>query len=159
MARIDPDDPRAPYQQIADDLRREITSGVLAPGKRLDSSRQLAARYGVAPMTVHQALRVLRDEGLVDTLQGRGAFVRDENEPRPLDIQTQVNQLQEQMEQLWSRVVAEEADEVTELRRKVGVLEAQLMELYARLGQPYPHDTGAGDPGEAPTRHRKASGA
>jgi DNA-binding GntR family transcriptional regulator len=36
----------------------------------------LAARFGIAPMTVQNALKVLRDGGVVDSRQGAGVFVR-----------------------------------------------------------------------------------
>lgn len=72
---VNPNDPRAPYLQIADELRQAITSGRLAPGERLESGRKLAQRHGVAPMTVQQALRELRSQGLIVTWQGRGAYV------------------------------------------------------------------------------------
>jgi DNA-binding GntR family transcriptional regulator len=73
---VNPNDPKAPYLQIADELRRAIQTGELAPGERLESGRKLAQQYGVAPMTVQQAIRELRNEGLVVTWQGRGAYVR-----------------------------------------------------------------------------------
>lgn len=71
------DDPRAPYLQIADDLRQAIQVGELAPGARLPSQHDLSARYGVARMTVQGALRELRQEGLIYSRQGQGVFVRD----------------------------------------------------------------------------------
>ena len=63
--------------QVADELRDSIDSGGLKPGERLPSGRDLARRYGVAPMTVSHALDVLRGEGLVEAYQGRGVFVTE----------------------------------------------------------------------------------
>ena len=71
------DDPRPPFQQLADDLRAAIAAGELAAGQRLPSTRDLAEQYGIAPMTAQSAIRVLRDEGLVVSQQGRGTFVHD----------------------------------------------------------------------------------
>jgi DNA-binding GntR family transcriptional regulator len=71
----DPNDPRPPYLQVADDLRTAIAAGSFQAGQRLPSSRELARRYGVAPMTIHHAVGVLRDERLVVSYQGRGVFV------------------------------------------------------------------------------------
>jgi DNA-binding GntR family transcriptional regulator len=57
-------------------LRRDIASGRYPVGEQLPSARELADRYGVAGMTVTNAIGVLRDEGLVTTRQGsRGATV------------------------------------------------------------------------------------
>lgn len=76
--------PRAelPSRRIAQELRREIVAGELAPGKKLPSERQLAAQYGIARNTAREAVRILADEGLVTSEHGRGVFVREK--PRVL---------------------------------------------------------------------------
>ena len=58
----------------ADELRDSIDSGG-SSREHLPSGRDLARRYGVAPMTVSHALDVLRGEGLVKAYQGRQVFV------------------------------------------------------------------------------------
>lgn len=63
-------------RRIHETLREQITSGALPSGSRLPSHIELAASYGVAPMTVRQVLALLEDEGLVSREQGRGTFVR-----------------------------------------------------------------------------------
>jgi DNA-binding transcriptional regulator YhcF (GntR family) len=75
-------DPRPPYQQAADVIREEIKSGKLAPGDQLPSHRELQERFGVANMTARSALRVLREEGLIYTVQGRGSYVADVIDPQ-----------------------------------------------------------------------------
>jgi DNA-binding GntR family transcriptional regulator len=70
-------DPRPAYLQVADDLRASISGGTFKPGERLPSGRDLARRYGVAPMTISHALDVLREEQLVEAYPGRGVFVTD----------------------------------------------------------------------------------
>jgi GntR family transcriptional regulator len=70
-------DPRPAYLQVADDLRASIANRTFKPGERLPSGRDLARRYGVAPMTISHALDVLRGEQLVEAYQGRGVFVTD----------------------------------------------------------------------------------
>ncbi|WP_367125452.1 GntR family transcriptional regulator [Streptomyces phytohabitans] len=70
-------DPRPPYQQVADLIRGEITSGKIKSGEQLPSHRELQERFDIASMTARSALRVLRDEGLIYTVQGRGSYVRD----------------------------------------------------------------------------------
>lgn len=74
-------DPRPVYRQIADQLRADILSGTLQPGSMLPSLRALTETYGVALMTVRQAIDVLKTEGLVDAEHGRGVMVR---RPAPL---------------------------------------------------------------------------
>lgn len=75
MTKRPSSDTRPPYQRMADVLRDEIQRGVLQPGQQLPSHRELQERFEVANMTARSALRVLRDEGLIYTVQGRGSFV------------------------------------------------------------------------------------
>ncbi|MEV5441996.1 GntR family transcriptional regulator [Streptomyces sp. NPDC052644] len=70
-------DRRPPYQHAADELRREIKQGRFKPGQQMPSVRELQERFGVANMTARSALNVLRDEGLIYTIHGRGSFVAD----------------------------------------------------------------------------------
>jgi GntR family transcriptional regulator, transcriptional repressor for pyruvate dehydrogenase complex len=67
-------------EQIVRRLGEAIGAGVLAPGERLPSELELASQLGVAPMTLRQALQILRDAGFVETRRGRtgGSFVRDD---------------------------------------------------------------------------------
>ncbi|MDA3644154.1 winged helix-turn-helix domain-containing protein [Saccharopolyspora indica] len=80
MDALDPDDPRPPFQQVANSLRAAIRTRKLEPGDRLPSYGELAERFGVSPMTVQKAIGVLRDEGLVVSRQGKGSFVRQRTE-------------------------------------------------------------------------------
>jgi GntR family transcriptional regulator len=73
---IDPSSDRAVYKQIADHLRAAIGKGRLREGDQLPSEAQLMAHYGVARMTVRNALRILQDEGLITAEHGRGVYVR-----------------------------------------------------------------------------------
>jgi CheY-like chemotaxis protein len=65
------------YQSIALDLRERIASGGLKPGQQLPASAVLAKQYGVALMTVRQALALLEQEGMVEARHGAGTFVID----------------------------------------------------------------------------------
>jgi GntR family transcriptional regulator len=73
---VDPASDRAVYKQIADHLRAAISRGGLREGEQLPSEAQLMEHYGVARMTIRNALRVLQDEGLVTAEHGRGVYVR-----------------------------------------------------------------------------------
>lgn len=64
------------YKHVADDLRAQIRSGKLHAGARLLSLSQLGEQYGVSGDVARQAIGLLRAEGLVETRQGSGAFVR-----------------------------------------------------------------------------------
>lgn len=69
------EDPRPPYLQAAEALRNAILSGELSPGERLPSANDLRDRFGVSSSTVQNALRVLKQEGLVYSQLGRGSYV------------------------------------------------------------------------------------
>ncbi len=60
--------------QLAGILRERITAGKLGP--RVPSIMELAGESGLSAATVKRALRLLRDEGLIYTVPGRGTFVR-----------------------------------------------------------------------------------
>ncbi|TYB49517.1 winged helix-turn-helix domain-containing protein [Actinomadura chibensis] len=74
---------RPGYLQIADDLRKQISDGRLAPGQSLPSTAQLSDQYEVSAGVVKAAISVLRTEGAVIGQQGKGVFVRDQAERRP----------------------------------------------------------------------------
>lgn len=77
-------DPRPPYLQIADDLRRQINSGRYGPGDKLPSNKAMAADYRTSTETIRRALRALMDEGLVGAHSTLGTFVlRPAAEPEP----------------------------------------------------------------------------
>lgn len=85
MSLLDPDDPRPPYQQVAAAIRAAILTRTIAPGDKLPSQKELGERYGVARMTVQQALRILKDDGLVTSRQGSGMYARERTE-RPVGL-------------------------------------------------------------------------
>lgn len=66
------------WRQIQSRLEQDIASGVLAPGARLPTEKDLAERHGVNRHTVRQAIAALEEAGLVTVEQGRGSFVRDQ---------------------------------------------------------------------------------
>ena len=72
--KIDNDSPEHPYVQLAGLLREQIKSGKTGP--RVPSIMELAEASGLSAATVKRALRLLRDEGLIYSVPGRGTFVR-----------------------------------------------------------------------------------
>ena len=76
LGQIDRADDKPPYRQIACMLRDAISSGQLVAEERLPSEASLIDHFGVARMTVRQAVQELRSEGLVISEHGRGVFVR-----------------------------------------------------------------------------------
>ena len=64
------------YAQVIGELRRRIESGEYPPGSLLPSEHQLSDEFQIARPTVVRALRVLRQDGWIETQQGKGSFVR-----------------------------------------------------------------------------------
>ena len=75
MDEIDHEGPVPKYQQLANLLRAGIESGAYPEGRPVPTERMLTQTFGIAVGTVKKAISVLRDEGLVYTVSGRGVFV------------------------------------------------------------------------------------
>jgi GntR family transcriptional regulator len=73
--KIDRGDPADLYEQVAGEIRRAIAEGEAKPGERLPPAKDLAAVLGVNTNTVFRALRMLRDEDLLEFRRGRGISV------------------------------------------------------------------------------------
>jgi DNA-binding FadR family transcriptional regulator len=76
-------------ETVARRLIQAITLGLLLDGERLPAESQLASQFGVSPVTLREALAMLRDMGLVETRRGSrgGSFIRalDDSEPAQLE--------------------------------------------------------------------------
>ncbi len=75
MVHLDYRDSRPIYEQIADNFRNQIRAGVLLPGDKLPSVRELASTLAINPNTIHRAYLQLETEGWVANRGGRGCFV------------------------------------------------------------------------------------
>jgi GntR family transcriptional regulator len=73
--KVDRGDPTDLFEQVAGEIRRAIAEGEAKPGERLPPAKDLAAVLGVNTNTVLRALRLLRDEGLLEFRRGRGISV------------------------------------------------------------------------------------
>ncbi len=73
--KVDRSDPLALHDQVAAEIRRAIADGEAGPGERLPLAKDIAAILGVNKNTVLRALRILREEGLLDFQRGKGITV------------------------------------------------------------------------------------
>ena len=107
MITINYRDPRPIYEQIQTELRRLMLSGVLPPGSRLPSVRELAGQLAINPNTILEA------DGYILSVAGKGSFV------------AQVDQLAEQQKKQAVDAFRAAAQKL----RQLGLTQAQLAQL------------------------------
>lgn len=94
---IDPDLPVPLGVQLRGVIEYGIVCGQLPAGLRLPPVRAMASQLNIAPMTVSQVYKELKDSGLLETKPGHGTFVSasipDQVRPAILDLQLRIDQL------------------------------------------------------------------
>jgi GntR family transcriptional regulator len=75
--RLDRTAPEPLYRQLADLIRGQIERGELRPRTAIPSIESLAAEHELSAVTVKQAIDVLKREGLVHGVPGKGTFVAE----------------------------------------------------------------------------------
>lgn len=73
-------DPRPIYEQVRDNFRILMLSGVLPPDYKMPSVRELATSLAINPNTIQRAYRELESEGYICSVPGKGSFVCDMSE-------------------------------------------------------------------------------
>lgn len=147
------------YQRIASALRAQISSGELAVGDPLPSTRKLMEIHEASNNVVRNAVEVLRQEGLVHGQPGKAVYVRatpkvvEEERATLRAVGNEVAELREQLRLLADQQPSEVIAKVDELRADVSRLRDDLWTLYDRLGQPRPEGH------SSPPSKRRKSGA
>lgn len=83
------------YEQIVQQVEDSILKGQLKPGDQLPAERDLAQRFGVSRTAVREAVKALREKGLVEAYSGRGTFVTNGTSHairQSLDLLIRINQ-------------------------------------------------------------------
>jgi DNA-binding transcriptional regulator YhcF (GntR family) len=111
MLKLDPKASGPLHERIAAAVRNALATGVLRPGERLPTARELATQLDVNANTVLRAYRQLSAEDLVDLRRGRGAIVQGEPD----------------LARLYQLV-----DELVAEARRLGVTRGELIGLIAR---------------------------
>lgn len=75
MVHLDYRDIRPIYAQIVDGYREQIQAGILQPGEKLPSVRELAVQLSINPNTIQRSYRQLEALGWIATVPGKGCFV------------------------------------------------------------------------------------
>ncbi len=83
------------FEQIVQQVEESIFNGQLKPGDQLPAERDLAHRFGVSRTAVREAVKTLREKGLVEAYSGRGTFVTNGTSQairQSLDLMVRINQ-------------------------------------------------------------------
>jgi GntR family transcriptional regulator len=97
-AEIDHDGIEYVYEQFADAITARVESGYYTI--KLPAERALAEEFGVSYITVRHAMKILREHGLIVSIQGRGTYVAPDYRiaPQSAEIQTPTSQSQSSRE-------------------------------------------------------------
>ena len=103
MFELDMKSRKAISDQIIDNMKELIISGVLPADSRISSVRELAGQLLVNPNTVQKAYRILESQGYIYTVKGRGTFVSDTGTLRPdkRELQDAEHSLRDSLSKLY----------------------------------------------------------
>ncbi|MYV48194.1 MULTISPECIES: winged helix-turn-helix domain-containing protein [unclassified Streptomyces] len=113
---------RAAYLQIADEFKRKIRDGELAPGDKLPSEAELMTKHGVSRTVARQAISRLREDGYAISHQGKGSFAALPGEGASAKRSTEFEQITEYLSEVRRDVrrLAERMDQLEDLVRQQG---------------------------------------
>jgi GntR family transcriptional repressor for pyruvate dehydrogenase complex len=83
------------YEQIVQQIEESILGGALRPGDQLPAERELAQQFGVSRTAVREAVKCLREKGLLEAFSGKGTFVTNSTSQairQSLDLMTRIGQ-------------------------------------------------------------------
>jgi GntR family transcriptional repressor for pyruvate dehydrogenase complex len=126
------------YEQIVEQIEGSILKGALKPGNQLPAERELAQQFGVSRTAVREAVKALREKGLVEAYPGRGTFITSGTPTsirQTLDRMVRVDQqegtahlveVREILEPEIAALAASRADEeaIAEMRDAIAVMDA-----------------------------------
>jgi len=104
------------YQQIVDQIKAQIASGTLEPGDQLPTVRALATDLRINFNTVARAYRMLDEERIISTQQGRGTYITEKPPPKVTE-----RMRRESIENLARRYIEEAA--------RLGFTEAEIRQM------------------------------
>lgn len=120
------------YQQLREQMRAHIATGIWPPGSAIPSERQLASATGLSRMTVRQAVSELTHEGLLRRIQGKGTFVVTERVDREVEgVYSFTEGVLAQGRRPGSRVIRQTVTPATE--EEAGLLAVEPGEPLVRL--------------------------
>ncbi len=135
------------YEQIVQQIEASILDGTLKPGDQMPPERELAEQFGVSRTAVREAIKALREKGLLEAYSGRGTFVTDGTSQavrQSFDLMVKVGQgdglqyLEEIREMLEPEIAALAAQRVEEqhlatMREAVATMDGSLRDPDAYI--------------------------
>ncbi|MEA4825261.1 MAG: GntR family transcriptional regulator [Clostridium sp.] len=82
MINIDVRSSRPIYEQIIDGIKENILKGILMPGDKLPSVREMSSLITTNPNTVSRAYMELERQGVIETVRGKGTYVSSDYKPK-----------------------------------------------------------------------------
>ena len=127
------------HVEVAELLRRQILSGAIKAGDKLPALNELSEKFGVARMTIRQAMDTLEDEGLIERYAGKGTFAKKIDLPtrQKLNMKAELSQLQAMVSQLEVMVVGD--DDTPQIVDVGGRAFRQMRRIHSQSGQPFCH--------------------
>ncbi|MGX6978246.1 GntR family transcriptional regulator [Vagococcus elongatus] len=107
------------YEQVVEQIKKQIIEGRLSDGEALPSVRSLAKELRISALTVKKAYDFLEQEGFISTVHGKGSYVNDLN-PTIL-VEEQKKEIEDELETLIKRA------------RLVGLSDEELEVLFKML--------------------------
>ena len=125
------------HAEVTELLRHQIMTEALKAGEKLPAVNELTKEFGVAPMTIRQAMDSLDEAGLIERYAGKGTFVRKVNLPQrqTLNMQAELSQLQAMVSQLEVAVVPQ--SDATQISDIDGVAFCQMKRIHTLAGEPF----------------------
>lgn len=97
MINIDSRSSKPIYEQIIDGIKENVVRGILKPGDKLPSVRELAVMLTTNPNTVSKAYKELEREKIIEVLRGKGTYISDfsprEDEEKMTFLKKELKQL------------------------------------------------------------------
>ena len=135
------------YEQIVQQIEESVLKGTLKPGDQLPAERELAQQLGVSRTAVREAVKALREKGLVEAYSGRGTFITDGTSHaarQSFDLMVKIGQQESSTHLADLRLILEpgiaalaaqriEEEHLTAMREAVAVMERSLKDPAAYI--------------------------
>ncbi|MGC6440563.1 MAG: GntR family transcriptional regulator [Candidatus Puniceispirillaceae bacterium] len=127
------------HAEVAELLRRQILSGSIQAGEKIPGLNELSEKFGVARMTIRQAMDALEDEGLIERYAGKGTFAKKIDLPlrQKLNMKAELSQLQAMVAQLEVMVVGD--DNTPQIVDVGGRAFRHMRRIHLQSGEPFCH--------------------